>query len=245
MKVFRLATVLFLLAGGAALRAQTDVTVYSYNDRAPFIIDKDKKDGLEYRLCEWLTKASGKYRFTLKVVPAGEAKTLVEKNELKGILLGVNKVWFPETVRAANLWTLPILWDRNQVVALQGSKFEYTGPASLEGKKLAGVKNFAYPAITAAVTAGKIVRTDYATEINALEMVSAGKAEVAIVSEWTLLYEQLHGTHADKLGASDKAFLEFERCILVPTALKDVHENLDQILKDVKKNKGWQEATSL
>jgi polar amino acid transport system substrate-binding protein len=245
MKFLKVVAVLFLLLGGAAAQAQTDVTVYSYNDRAPFIVDKDKKDGLEYRLCEWLTKESGKYRFTLKVVSAGEAKSLVEKNELKGVLLGVNKVWFPEAVRTANLWTLPVLWDSNQVVSSQGSKFEYVGPASLEGKKLAGVKNFAYPAITEAVKAGKITRVDYGSEILALQAVGAGEADVAIVSEWTLLYEQLRGTHADKVSASNKPFLTFERTILVPKALQDVYDNLNKILTDVKKNEGWQKATSL
>ena len=74
MKLFRTVVALGLLLACGFARAQTEITVYTYNDRPPFIVDKEKKAGLEYRLCDWLTKESGAYKFTLKVVSAGEAK---------------------------------------------------------------------------------------------------------------------------------------------------------------------------
>jgi len=245
MRLFRMVVTLCVLLACPSLKALSEITVYTYNDRPPFIVDKDKKVGLEYRLCDWLTRESGAYKFTLKVVTAGEAKALVEKDELKGILLGVNKVWFPEPVRNRNLWTLPVLWDRNLVISLGKGKVEYTGPGSLEGLKLAGVKGFAYPAITEAISSGKITRMDNASEILALEMVAAKKADVTIVSEWTFMYARLRGDLDGDFYESNKPFLEFERSILVPPAMKALLDHLNGLLTNVRKNAGWQEATSL
>ena len=154
MKVMKVVAALAIFLAGALAWAQSEVTVYTYDDRPPFIVDKAKQDGLEYRLCTWLNKEGGKHHFTLKVVTAPEAKALVEKGELKGVLLGVNKVWFPEAVRNRYLWTPPVLWDRNLVISLGARKIEYVDPASLSGLKLAGVKGFAYPALTSAIAEG-------------------------------------------------------------------------------------------
>jgi polar amino acid transport system substrate-binding protein len=245
MKYLRLLAALLLLAVGTAVRAQTPVTVYSYNDRPPFVVDKAKMEGLEYRLCEWLGKATGTYRFTLKVVTAPEAKAMVEKDTLDGILLGVNKVWFPEAVRTRYLWTPAILWDKNLVISLGARKVEYAGPASLEGLRLAGVKGFNYPALTEAVAAGKIQRQDTTSEMLALGMVADKKADVTIVSEWTYLWATLREGIAGDFYQSTKPFLEFERCILVPPSMKKLHEDLAKALTDVRKNPGWNEATKL
>jgi polar amino acid transport system substrate-binding protein len=242
----RILTVLALLLTGAAARAQEKVTVFTYNDRVPFVLDKDKQDGLEYRLIDWLNKESaGLYQFTLKVVTAPEAKAMVEANQLKGVLLGVNPVWFPPAQREANLWTAPILWDSNLVISLETKKIEYEGPGSLEGLRLAGVKGFAYPALTAAIAADKIKRVDNGSEILALKAVAAGAADVAIVSEWTFLYATLKGDLAGNFHQSNKPFLAFERRILVPQAYKAVQEHLNKVLAGVKDKAGWQKATSL
>ncbi|BDU74477.1 type 2 periplasmic-binding domain-containing protein [Mesoterricola silvestris] len=245
MKILSVLKSIAILAACAFAQAQTDVTVYTYNDRPPFVVDKAKQDGLEYRLCQWLTKASGTYRFNLKVIPAPEAKALVEKGEMKGVLLGVNKVWFPEAVRTSNLWTPAILWDRNLVVSMDAKKVEYAGPGSLAGLRLAGVAGFVYPALTDAVKAGRIQRLDCGSEILALEAMAAGKADVTIVSEWTLMYAQLRLDIKGNFYQSNKPFLEFERVILVPPSMKALHEHLSKLLADVRKNPGWQEATSL
>ena len=245
MKPVRLLAALSLALTCAFARAQTEVTVYTYNDKPPFVIDKDKQDGIEYRLCQWLTKESGTYRFTLKVVTASEAKGMVEKDELKGVLMGVNKMWFPEPVRNRYLWTPAVLWDKNLVVSTDAKKVEYTGPASLFGLKLAGVKGYAYPALTEAVTAGKLERVDNATEIASLGVLGAHKVDVAIVSEWTLLYMRFRGDLANDIYESNKPFSEYERCILVPPSQKALHEHLSKLLADVRKNDGWQKATSL
>lgn len=245
MKFLDALRTVLVLAACAFVQAQTDVTVYTYNDRPPFVVDKAKQDGLEYRLCQWLTKESKAYRFTLKVVTAPEAKAMVDKGELKGVLLGVNKVWFPEPVRSTSLWTPPILWDRNLVVSLDAKKVEYAGPASLAGLKLAGVGGYAYPALTEAVKEGRIQRLDCGSEILALQAVAGGKADVTIVSEWTLMYAQLRLDIPGNFYQSNKPFLEFERVILVPPAQKELYEHLAKLLADVRKNAGWQEATSL
>lgn len=234
-----------LLAGGAA-QAQSEVTVYSYNNRPPFVIDQAKQDGMEYRLIAWLNKASAPtYHFTLKVVAAPEAKAMVEQDHLDGVLFGVSPLWFSEPVRARYLWTKPVLWDSNKVVSLESRKLEYTGPAALAGLRLAAVKGFNYPALTGAVAEGKLTRIDNGSEILALQMVARREADVAIVSEWTLLYAQLRMELAGDFFQADKPFSEFQRCILVPAAMKPLAEHLDRLLTNVRDNKDWQTATSL
>lgn len=245
MNLRTLIAILFLALSGLALRAQTDITVYTYNDRPPFVVDQGKQQGLEYRLCAWLTKSSGTYRFTLKVVTAPEAKALVDKDELKGVLLGVNKMWFPEAVRTRYLWTPPILWDRNLVISLDSRKVEYTGPVSLAGLKLAAVKGYAYPALTEAIAAGTVTRLDNPSEILALKALAGHQADAAIVSEWTFMYARLRDFLEGDFYESNQPFSAFERAILVPPAMKPLQEHLAKLLADVRKNAGWQEATSL
>jgi polar amino acid transport system substrate-binding protein len=245
MRLSKLVTVISVALGCAMAWAQSDITVYTYNDRPPFIIDKAKKDGLEYRLCTWLTKQSGQFRFTLKVVTAENAKAMVAKNELDGVLIGVSPNWFSEEVRKQWLWTPPVLWDKNVVVSLGSAKVEYLGPASLEGHSFAGVKGFFYPGIMDAFKVGKIKRIDSDSELNSIRMVADRKADVTVVSEWTMLYVQLRMAVDGDFYQSDKAFQEFDRRILMPASMKALHEHLSKILSDVKQNSGWQEATSL
>jgi polar amino acid transport system substrate-binding protein len=250
---FMKVSVLFRLALASALailcstaRAQTEVTVYTYNHQAPFIIDPAKKDGLEFRLCEWLNKESkGAYHFTLKLIPGTEAKARAAKDDFDGLLFDINSKWVSEATRAKVLWTPAILFDRQLVVSMGAKKVEYAGPASLTGHSFLGVKSYFYPAITDQVTAGKITRTDTASEAESLRMLAGGKADFTIVSEWSLMYEQLRNGLEGDFYTATKPIEEVERYILVPASMKAVHEHLGKLLKDVKKNPGWQEATSL
>ena len=237
------ALVLLLLCRFA--QAQTEVTVYTYNDRVPFVIDKTRQEGLEYRLCEWLSRASGTYHFTLKVVPAEVAKGKVAKNELDGVLIGVSKAWFPPEIRTGWLWTPPLLWDKNLVISLGSRKVEYQGPDSLAGHKLLGVKGFFYPGLMEPIKDGRIARVDSDSEISSLRMLAAHEGDVTIVSEWTMLYAQLRMDLPGDFYQANQSFQEFERCILVPPTLKALHEHLGKLLADVRKNNGWQKATEL
>jgi polar amino acid transport system substrate-binding protein len=245
MKVRNLVGVLFGLLSCAIAQARTEITVFTYNDRPPFVVDKAKQEGLEYRLVQWLNKQGAQYHFTLKVVSGPEAKEMVANKDLKGVLMGVSPAWFNEEVRTTWLWTPPVLWDRDVIISLNPIKIENTGPSALDGRTFAGVKGFFYPGIMDAIKEGKIHRTDTESEIASLEMVAARKAEVTIVSEWTLLYAQLRLLMDGDFYMAGKPFEEFERKILVPPGMKGLHEYLTKVLKDVKKNSGWQEATKV
>ena len=72
-----------------------------------------------------------------------------------------------------------------------------------------------------------------------------GKADAAIVSEWTYLYEQLRGDLQGDFFSADKPVSTYTRNILVPPSQKRIFDFLVPVLADVKKNAGWQEATSL
>lgn len=245
LKFSKLAIALSFILASAFARAQTEVTVFTYNDRPPFVVDKTKQDGLEYRLVQWLNTQGKAYHFTLKVVTGPEAKAMVAAKDMKGVLIGVSPAWFTEEVRNTWLWTPPVLWDRNVIISLTPIKIEYSGPSALEGRTLAGVKGFFYPGIMDAIKEGKIKRVDTDSEIASLEMVAAKKVDVTIISEWTLLYAQLRLLMDGDFYMAGKPFQEFERKILVPPAMKDLHEYLTKILTDVKKNAGWQEATKV
>jgi len=242
----RLLAALALVAAGAWAQAQTEVTIYTYNDRPPFIIDKAKGDGLEYRLVTWLNKESkGAYHFTLKVVPGNEAKAMAGRDDFQGLLFDINDHWVSPETRAKVLWTPPVLFDRQLVISPGKKRIAFAGTSSLEGHTFAGVKAYFYPAITDLVAAGRITRTDTESEVASLKLVDAGKVDFAIVSEWTLMYEQLRAGLEGDFYTADKPFETVERYILVPKALKAVHEHLTAILKDVRKNPDWEAATSL
>jgi polar amino acid transport system substrate-binding protein len=242
----RLALFLGVLLGGLAAQAQTEITVFTYNDRTPFVVDQARKDGLEYRLCDWLTKESnGKYRFTLRVTTASDVRAKLDADALEGVLLGVNPAWFSEAIRTKSLWTPPILFDKNVVISLASRKVDFKGPETLAGLRVALVKDWFYPEVAVAFTGFKALRVDFASEPLALKAMASGKADAALVSEWTFLYEQLRGDLAGDFFTADKAASTFEREILVPASRKPLHADLTRYLTDIKKNPGWQEATSL
>jgi|GEM_PF-3365139 len=246
MKLVKLLSVLSVLLACAFARAQSEVTVYTYNDRTPFVVDKEKKSGLEYRLCDWLSKESkGKYHFTLKVATAPEIRTLLDADKLNGVLLGVNASWFSESIQKKSLWTPPILFDKNMVVSLSSKRVDYATPASMHGHRVAVVKSWFYPEQEDSFLSGKASRVDFDSETLALKGVAAGKADVAIVSEWTFLYEQIRGDLQGDFFTANTPVSTFTRSILVPASLKGLHEDLIRILADVRKNAGWQEATAL
>ena len=234
----------FLLLSTLA-QAQTEVTVFTYNDRPPFVVDKAKHEGLEYRLVAWLNQQGPQYHFTLKVITGPEAKAKVAAKDLDGVLMGVSPAWFSEEVRTSWLWTPPVLWDQNVVISLVPAKLDYTGPASFEGHTFAGVKGFFYPGIMDGIKAGKIQRIDTDSEIASLERVAAHKVDATIVSEWTLLYAQLRLFMEGNFYTAGKPFQAFERRILVPPTMKALHDYLTKLLTDVKRNAGWQEATKV
>lgn len=246
MKFFSLATLVAALLTCGFAQAQSEVTVWTYNDRTPFVVDKAKHDGLEYRLCDWLTRESkGQYHYTLKVSTAPEIRSLLEADKLDGIVLGVNPVWFAKAIADKALWTPPILFDKNCVLSLSAAKVDYKGPASLAGKRIAVVKAWFYPELKAQFEGGQATRLDFGSEPLALKAVAEGKADVAIVSEWTFLYEQLRNDLQGDWFQADQPLSAFTRQILVPASRKALHEHLGKVLADVKKNAGWQEATSL
>ena len=239
------ATALSMLLLSFVAHAQTEVNVFTYNDRPPFVVDKAKEEGLEYRLVAWLNHQGPQYHFTLKVITGPEAKAKVAGKDLNGVLMGVSPAWFSEEVRNTWLWTPTVLWDQNMVISLVPSKLEYTGPASFEGRTFAGVKGFFYPGIMDGIKAGKIQRIDTDSELASLERVAAHKVDATIVSEWTLLYAQLRLFMPGDFYTAGKPFQAIERKILVPPTMKALHDYLTKVLTDVKKNPGWQEATKV
>jgi polar amino acid transport system substrate-binding protein len=245
MPISKLATALSILLWPALGQAQTEVTVFTYNDRPPFVVDKAKGDGIEYRLCAWMNTQGSQYHFTLKVVSAPEAKAMVAGHDLKGVLIGVSPAWFSEEVRNTWLWSPSVLWDRNEVVSLNSKKVEYNGPATMEGHTFAAVKGFFYPGLMEPIKAGKIERLDTVSELLSLELVAAKKADVTIVSEWTLLYAQLRLFMDGDFYQATKPFQEFERKILLPPDAKALHDFLTRILANLKTNQGWQDATKV
>jgi hypothetical protein len=60
-----------------------------------------------------------------------------------------------------------------------------------------------------------------------------------------MLFVQLQGDQSWNFYTANKKFLEFERVIMVPPDLKNVYDFLQKALTDVRKNSGWQSATSL
>ena len=240
------ACALALLLTGTLLPAQTVVRVFTYNNRTPFVVNPSKQEGLEYRLCTWLTKESkGQFQFLLKVTTAEEIRTLLEADKLDGVVMGVNQSWFSEAIRKKSLWTPAILFDKNIVLSLNSKKVDFTGPASLLGLRVAVVTSWVYAELGENFSNGKIHRLDNPSEPMALRAVAEGKADAAIVSEWTYLYEQLRGDLQGDFFTADQPALSFTRKILVPSSKKPVFDYLCKVLADVKHSSGWQEATSL
>ena len=245
MVVFRRAArvcifALFALQASWVMAAE-DIPFLTYHDAPPFIIDSETEKGLTYDLARWLSKNSGgKYRFVVGVVPRKRLDAMLGQPR-PIVVPWVIPAWFEGVWIQNQYWTTPVLEDRNVLVSRSGNFFEYTGPDSLSGKTVSGLRGGAWVGLDPLVEAGKISRIDAPNYFLAIKLVLNGRADVAMVPEPVARFfvekEKIKGA----LHFSQKPHSSYMRRMLVSERI-DVFQYLEVQVPKMVTDAAWQAA---
>ncbi|KTF16072.1 substrate-binding periplasmic protein [Pseudoalteromonas sp. H105] len=216
MAKYWLLFVLIICPIALAEQGKFKVTVYAYHLQPPLIIDIGGQSGLYFDLVNHLNRLSNEYEFSLVYVPRKRIEVMLERNEMNGILLGVNPKWFKDKSEQKYLWTSKVFEDRDEVVSLQSAPFEYKSPNSLKGKIVGGVRGFYYAGINEAVAEGQVNRIDTVDEEALLAMLTKQRIDAAIIGRTMFEYYLSDSVKEAVFHLSAQPHDEYHRRILVP-----------------------------
>lgn len=240
------ATLASLLLFCAACMAQSQahesplISVYAYHLKPPFIVDLERRQGLYYDFSDYLNRKGRGYRFQTVFLPRNRLEHALARRQLDGVVIGVTPLWFHDPQQQKYLWTPSLFHDQDEIVSLAGNPFDYRGPESLDGRRLAGVLGFSYAGIDERVSAGKIFRSNTAGEREVLQMILKGRVDVGIVSRSTLDYLLATEPRQGPFHVSKTPHDVFERRILVPQDKAAVHAYLLPLIEQMHADPAWQ-----
>jgi polar amino acid transport system substrate-binding protein len=216
-----------------------NVDVYVYHLKPPFIVNNSYELGLYFDFSSYLNSKSEKYHFKTIFVPRKRIESMLTMDKLDGILLGVSPVWFKDKAETKFLWTEGVYQDQDEVVSLAQNPIEYTGPKSLVGKVLGGVRGFYYYGISEKVSEGLISRHDTIGEYELLQMIMLKRVDVGIVSRSTLQYLIKAKNLQNKFYLSKQPHDKYHRRILIPHDKRAIYDEITPIIDQMSDDSYW------
>jgi len=215
------------------------VTVYTYHNHPPFVLEAGK--GLSYDLADYLTrKSKGASTFKIEVVSRAQLDQLLATPDFKGVVAWVAPEWFKDKDRTTYLWSTGVMDDANVILSSAKSRIEYKDPASLKGKQFGGIVGHKYSGIDDLVAAGAVKREDAEKERNNLRKLDAGRIDATLLPRSTANYLLTEMELATKLYVAPTVQSSYTRHILVPKKAPDLQRLLNEAVADMPRDGGWQ-----
>ncbi len=232
--------VLFMLIPVKIFAGKTPVTVYAYHLKPPFIVNLDKKTGLYFDFSEYMNDRSESFYFTTEFRPKKRLGDYIKKKIMDGLLIGVNPIWYGDKNEKKYLWTSSLYNDQDEMISRSQTRFNYTGPESLIGKRLGGVLGFFYHSIGDLVDSGKINRDDALSEEAIMKKLLSDRIDVGIVSRSTFDYFiKRRKKWVGKFYVSPKPHDVFERRIMIIHKDKAVYDEIAPIVDTMMQDPEW------
>jgi len=210
----------------------------TYHDAPPFIVDEKAELGLTYDLARWLTaRSEGIYRFVVQSMPRKRLDAMLGKPRAV-VVPWVNPKWFEKVWISNQYWTQPYLNDSNVILSQTGEPFEYSGPRSVVGKIMVGLHGGRWVGLDGLVEQGKITRLDAQSYFQAIKMVLAGRADIAMVPNPVAKFYVTQGNLTGYLHFSMRPHSRYARHFLV-TENKDVYEFLEKQIPSLGHDPNW------
>jgi polar amino acid transport system substrate-binding protein len=232
-------TVLASVVGAAETAAP--VTLYAYHLKPPFITDVHKEQGLYYAFADYVNRKLGRTVVRTEYMPRKRLEQLLNTADFRGVIIGVNPVWFHDNEEKKYLWTSTLMNDRDELVSPAERPIQYHGPDSLTGKRFGGVSGHYYYGIDEAVKAGQIIREDTDSELQSLTKLRVLRIDATVISRSTYDYLTRHYGGSEFYHLSDRPHDVFSRRILVPYSRRDVYDWLEPLMKKLASDPEWKE----
>jgi polar amino acid transport system substrate-binding protein len=217
------------------------VTIYTYHEKPPLVTNAAKQQGMYYDFTRRLNAMSAKYHFEMVSIPRKRIKLMLANGSLKGILLGVNPVWFSDKDETKYLWTPRIFSDRDEIVSLLNQPIEFIKPQSLQGKIFGGVRGFYYFGISELIESQNIKQVNTAHEVDLFSMLLNHRVNVAVISRSTFDHMIKKNQWQNKFHLSKKPHDIYDRRILIPHSYVEVYDHILPIIEDLQFNQSWQQ----
>lgn len=216
----------------------TEITVYTYHNHPPFITGKNS--GLTYDLVNILEKELPSYDFKVKVVPRKRLNVMLKPwinkkcydsgCDKNWMLPWVNQVWgFGKDSRTNFSWNA-LFEDANVIVSNINNKIDYKEPASLIGKKFAGIGGHRYLGIDALAKEKKLQRINGTNEKKNLLKLLEGRVDATLLPKSTMMYILKNNTRFDgKFFIAPTVHQSYERNIMSPSNNKALFNALQKV----------------
>jgi len=215
------------------------ITIFTYHQKPPLIIDNNTQQGLYFDVCRHFNENSDDFRFELVYVPRKRIERMLESQQLDGMVIGVSPIWFKDNDEKKYFWTSRIFTDRDEVISLASSPIKYSDQTSLQGKVFGGVRGFYYHGINELVAKNKINRFDTANELDLFSMILNKRIDSAIVSRSTFEYVIKKNNWQDKFYVSKKPHDIFDRRILIPKNQKNIYLHVSSLINKLQSDVNW------
>ena len=235
-----LVVISILFASQALAANKSPIPLLTYHLKPPFIVDEKTEQGLFYDLAKFLTKRSGRYQFVTSYIPRKRLDYLLQQDELKGLVVGANPIWFKDKNEAKYLWLDTIYKDRDEFVSLKSNAFEFEGFASLTGLSIAGVSGYYYFGVNDMVSKGQAVRVNTIGERQVLAMIRKKRAHVGIVSTSVFNYLRRHEGLPNIFHFSAQPHDAYDRRIFTSKENRTLFEHLKPIVSTMSQDPDWQ-----
>lgn len=216
-----------------------DIVIYDYHLKPPFIVDVDKRQGLDFDIAAYLSARTG-YHFRLEYLPRNRLNRMIDLNTLDGLVIGANPAWFGDAKQTRFLWSQPYLQDDDLVISLRQGPIDYSGPDSLRGLRVGFPEGYYYTGISELADAGALMRDNAPTEEQNLLKLLAKHIDVTIVSRST--YDYLLRQHPDwtnRFFVAAQPEEHYDRRLLVPRSLAEAHRKLQAVLEKLPRDPAW------
>lgn len=218
-----------------------DIKLYAYHLKPPYIIDAEKGVGLYYDLARKLNQAQTQHHYKTYYLPRKRLESLLEQEQLDGLVLGVNPHWFNDASQHRFAWSTGWIKDRDIVVSRSEHPVNYARPDSLLGKRVGLSLGYYYFGVNELADKGQLVRDNSPNESVTLEKLVLGRVDAMIITQRTLnhLYKQ-HPEYVGKLYSAPIPHDSYERMILLPKSQQALVPSLNQALAKVADDPQWQ-----
>jgi ABC-type amino acid transport substrate-binding protein len=239
--IFRkLSAVAFTAAAMSALPALAEtVSIYTYHNHPPFIIDAGK--GLSYEFVDFLNKKSkGNPSFKIEVVSRAQLDKAIAAPDFSGAVAWVNPAWFKDKDRTTYLWSGQLTDDANVILSNASQKIEYKDPSSLKGKQFGGISGHNYAGIDELVSAGAVKREDADKERSNLRKLEAGRIDVTLLPRSTANYLLHEMDLTGKIYVAPTAQSTYTRHVLVSKKNPELQKFINDAIAEMAKDGNWQ-----
>ncbi len=218
--------------------ALTVVTLYSYHNAPPFVINADTETGLNYDLVQALQQELGEqYQLNLQQISRPELNQRLAA-KLPTIALWTNPAWFA-AVEPAYLWSGTLFTDREVFVAAHSHPGKIQHLAELTGSRLGALRGYSYPGLNELIAEGKLQRIDADSDKENLARLLEKQLEHVVITRSSLLYYGRQSQYLGKLKITGQPYPSYRRQILFSRDYQALYPQFEQALQRLTQQQYW------